>query len=237
MVSNYSSALSDLNEERSEGGYESKRNHSTYNSRESYTYGNEGNIYDEDIYRTGSQDNFTPRGESKEKEEQHKSSYSPYTSFNYESRVADYQPKKATEVLHMTHNTGNNFVSNISDIGSNNIQLKYSPKKAATPVYVAPKKQTEYTKDEYPSNHSDQNDSMYGKPNNANNNYTPEFCSNQDYEYESHVKERNNNLLNSPSNYEYSEQGVYEHPEQKEKDNSHVYDSEVDYFSRDIDPK
>lgn len=134
------------------------------------------------------------------------SEYDSYNSYNFESRIANYA-KKQISVLKKDDSSSSLF---------DNCENKQ---------YIIPKSKVEYTKDEYPSNTLSTEKEGEAK-------YTPEFSTNNDYEYESYTREIKNNNNNNVYNKGY---GINVNDFEYNSVDDHKTDAK--YFASEIDPK
>jgi len=96
-----------------------------------------------------------------------------------------------------------------------------------TTGYVPPKKTVEYTKDDFPSNVSDQS-GQYQMQSNLNKDFITNGSSFTDYDYESQIRQMNerDNRRNS-----FKQQDTYDF------NSVSVYESNNNYYMGGIDPK
>jgi hypothetical protein len=142
--------------------------------------------------------------------------YDSYNSFNFESRVADYGKK--TNTIYRT----DEFNSANSQAGPS-----YVPPTKNNYIPPVQKRVSEYTKDDYPSNPTEENQSYHFSN-------KKEFVSNisnssfSDYEYSTTNKDfEKSNLGNNKVTYD--QQNTIEY--------NSVYDSNSNYFMSGMDPK
>lgn len=148
--------------------------------------------------------------------------YDSYNSFNFESRVADYGKK--TNTIYRTEE----FNSANSQVGPS-----YIPPSKNNYVPPVQKRVSEYTKDDYPSNPTEENQSYHFSNkkefiSNVSNSSNVSNTSFSEYEFQTTNKDfEKSNLGNNKVSYD--QQNTVEY--------NSAYDSNNNYFMSGMDPK